>query len=682
MGDTTMSPPVAAVRPFRWDMAGKQWDDPYAWLEDPADPEVIAYLTAENAYREAAMAPTRHVQEAIYQEMLGRIKQTDVSVPARDGEWWYYTRTEERRQYKILARKQGSLEAAEEILLDLNQMVGASGFIRLDAWQPSPDHRYLAYRLNESGGLEGTVFVKDLTTGDTLPERFSPASRDLAWANDSRTLYYLRQDPPLRPYELYRHRIGNDPAAAELLYREEDEVFGLHLAAAKDRSFIILTSGSMNSSEVRYLRADDPANEPRLLAPRRPEVLSYLDHWGDDFLILTNDEAHNFKLLAVPDADPAAAPRELVPHRPEVLLQDLEVFDRQVAIFGREGGFSQLFLLDPRTLDLRRVPFPETAYTVRAGENPEPDAPALRVSYSSLVTPMTVFDVDLETGERTLLKQDEIPSGHDPDRYVTERLFATATDGTSIPISLVRHRDTPAGPGPLVLTGYGSYGYSSDPWFGPNRLSLLDRGVTWAIAHIRGGQELGRHWYEDGKLLRKMNTFTDFIAVADHLVSAGLTTPDQLIITGDSAGGLLMGAVTNLRPDLARAVVAGVPFVDVMRVMLDPTLPLTTGEFVEWGDPRQPAFYDYMGAYSPYDNVANAAYPEMLITGGLEDDQVPYWQPAKWIAKLRASTTSGRPLYLRMNMGAGHGGSSGRYDNLRERAHDYAFMLRAWGIES
>ncbi|MDQ3692756.1 MAG: S9 family peptidase [Chloroflexota bacterium] len=673
-------PPVAAARPHRWDFSGNQWDDPYAWLEDPSDPDVIAYLDAENAYRETVLAPTKQLQETLYQEMLGRIKQTDSSVPAKHGDWFYYTRTEAGLQHKILARKRGSLDAAEEVLLDLNAMVGKSGFIRLDAWEPSPDHRWLAYRLNESGGLEGTVFIKDLTSGEILPERLSPAGWNLAWTNDSTALYYARQDATLRPFELCRHRIGEDPAADVLLYREEDQIFNLELAKANDRSYIFLTSASMDSSEVRYLPADSPMAELRLFAPRRPDILYFLDHVDDEFLVLTNERARNFKLLAVPVAEPAAAPRELIPHRADVLLQELAVFASGIAIFGREAGFSQLSLLDRRTLDLRRVPFDEEVYTVHAGENPEYDAGTVRVAYSSLVTPWSVYDVNLETGERTLLKRDEIPSGHDPERYVTERRFATAADGTSIPISLVRRRDAPSGPGPLLLYGYGSYGFSIEPWFNPSRFSLLDRDVTFAIAHIRGGQELGRHWYEDGRLLKKMNTFTDFIDAADHLVAVGLTRPDQLIIMGGSAGGLLMGAVTNLRPDLARAVVAEVPFVDVMRVMLDPSLPLTAGEFVEWGDPSDPAAYDYMRAYSPYDNVERTAYPEMLITGGIEDDQVQYWQPAKWIAKLRTRSTSGQPLFLRVNMGAGHSGSSGRYDNLRERAHDYAFMLRAWEL--
>ncbi len=671
-----LAPPVAEARPSVREFAGIRVEDPYAWLENPDDPATIAYLEAENAYREAVMAPTQGLQERLYEEMLGRIEQTDRTVPVALDGWRYYTRTEEGQQYPILNRVRQT-GAPEQVLLDLNAMV-RTGYIRLGRWRPSPDGRLLAYLLNETGGIEQTLFVKDLERGEMLAEAI-PLVASFAWANDGQTLFYVKQDDALRPAELFRHALGADPAADRLLYREENPVFSLGIDATKDRAFLLLTSWSSESSEVRSLPADRPADPWTLFAPRRPGILYSLEHLGDEFLVLTNEEARDFRLLAAKVADPTTR-RELVPHRPRRLLEEIDVFARHLVLYGRDEGLTQVWIRDHAAGGLRRAPFAEPAYHVRGEWNPTFDAATVRVAYSSFVTPPSVSDIDLETGERTLLKQDRIPSGHDPAAYVVERLAAPAPDGVAVPISLVRRADAPAGPLPTLLYGYGAYGISSEPGFDPKRLSLLDRGMAFAIAHVRGGQELGRGWYEDGKLLAKKHSFTDFVACAEFLVAEGRAARDGLVFAGGSAGGLLMGAVVNLRPDLPRAVVAWVPFVDVLRVMADPSLPLTAGEFVEWGNPADPVFRDEIAAYSPYDHVASTAYPAMLITGGITDDQVPYWQPAKWTAKLRATRTNDADLLLRMHMGAGHGGASGRYDLLREVAHDDAFVLRAVGL--
>jgi oligopeptidase B len=681
--DRPPAPPVAEPRPTVRSFGDVRIEDPYAWLEDPDDPATIAYLEAENAYREAMTARLAPLREALYQEMLGRIEQTDRTVPLRIGDWFYATRTVEGLQHPILvrARDEAALESAdrsgEEVLLDLNAM-NRTGYVRLDDWEPDPTGRLLAFRLNETGGIEGTLRIKDLATGETLADEIAPVA-DFVWANDGRTLFYVRQDEDLRPADLLRHVLGDDPAADPLLYREEDERFALGVHAAKDRSFLFATSWSAEFSEVRFLPADRPGDGWRVFAPRREGVLYSLEHAGDEFLVLTNEDARDFRLLAARTDDPCVR-RELVPHRPGRLLAGMESFADHLVLFGREDGLTQVWLRPWATGELRRLGWDEPVYAVHGLATPEFRSPTVRVEYSSFATPPTVFDLDLATGERTLRKQDRIPNGHDPAAYVAERLEATASDGVRVPISLVRRADAPAGPLPTLVYGYGAYGYSMEPAFNRTVLSLLDRGMAFAIAHVRGGQELGRAWYEDGKLLRKPNTFTDFVACAEHLVAAGCADRERLVFVGGSAGGLLMGAVVNLRPDLPRAVLAEVPFVDVLRVMADPALPLTTGEFLEWGDPADPVFRAAIAAYSPYDNVAATAYPAMLLTGGINDDQVPYWHPAKWIAKLRATRTNDAPLFLRTHMGAGHGGSSGRYDRLREDAHDFAFVLDAVGL--
>ncbi len=674
------TPPVAEVRPETETYSGIEITDPYAWLEDPTDPEVIAYLDAENAYREAAMAPTEQLQETLYEEMLGRIQESDISVPTPLDGWFYYTRTEEGQQYEILARKEGSLDAPEEIVLDLNVMLEGD-YISLIDWEPSPDHRLLAYIINETGGDDGLLRVKDLQRGEDLPDEISPVF-EVIWANDNQTIFYSRQqEDTLRAATLHRHVLGDDPVSDPLLYAEEDESFELYLTKAKDRSYLFAQSFSYETSETRFLPADQPTADLTLFAPRRDGIQYSLEHHGDDFLILTDEDAPNFKLLAAPVADPAADNwRELVPHRTDALLELWDVLAGYIALYGRENGLSQVWIRDMASGPLSPLEFEEAVYDVWPGMNWTFDTSKLRIEYTSFVTPITVYEVDLLSGERTMLKQEPVRGGHDPNAYVSERLFATAPDGKQVPISLVRHRDAEEGPRPTLLFGYGAYGYSWPIYFDANRLSLLDRGVTYAQAHVRGGSDLGREWYEDGKLLHKKNTFTDYIACAEHLIQEKRTASDRLVANGLSAGGLLMGAIANERPDLFAAIVAEVPWTDVVRTMLDPTIPLVTAEYDEWGDPRDAVFRDYMWSYSPYDNIRAQDYPPMLVTAGLEDDRVMYWDPTKFTAKLRATKTDDNLLLLRMNMGAGHAGESGRYDYLREVAHDTAFVLMVLGL--
>lgn len=670
-------PPIAARRPVEREFSGITIPDDYAWLENPRDAEVISYLEAENAYLDQVLAANGDLRERLHEELMARVQRTDMRVPVRIGEAFYYIRTETGRDYDILCRRVGSMDAPEQILLDLNEMAG--DYLRLGAWQPSPDHRYLAYSLNETGGIAYVLRILDMSTGETLPERIPASPWGMAWADHER-LVYTGQDAALRSCAAMLHRVGTDADADTLLYREDDEIFSLNLYASSDRAFLFLLSASMDTSEVRYVPLAAPDAQLSLFSPRRQGVISSLEHWRDEFLVLTNDGARDFQLLAVA-VDPTCRDqvRTVIPPHDGRLLQQISVFRDGALVSGRLDGGSRLWLLDPATGTLRDVDFDETVYEVSEGDNRDFDAANAVIWYESMVTPPTAYALDLANGQRTLLKQEEIVGGHDPANYRSLRTFATAADGTRVPVSLVQRQDGPAGPRPLLLMGYGSYGFSYDPGFNRNALSLLNRGVTLAIAHVRGGQDLGRAWYEDGKLLRKQNTFTDFIACAEHLIAIGETAPDRLAAMGGSAGGLLMGAVVNARPDLFRAVVAAVPFVDVIRVMLDPSLPLTAGEFVEWGDPRDPEYLAYMRAYSPYENTRAQPYPWLLLTAGIGDDQVPYWQPAKWTARMRELKTDANPLLLHTNLQAGHGGHSGFSGAMWEMALIYAFLLQALG---
>jgi oligopeptidase B len=674
-------PPAARVEPTVTTIHGETRIDEFAWLRNREDPAVIAHLEAENRHTEAAMRGTEPLQEQLYQEMRGRIKETDLSVPERRDGWLYYSRTEAGNQYPILCRRLDEPGAPEQVLLDQNAIAAGHAYFRLGGFEPSPDGRFLAYSVDTSGSESFTLLVKDLESGELLPESVGHTSPSLAWANDSRTLYYVVLDESRRPCRLFRHTVGTDIAADRLVHFEADESFFLDIGETRSRRFLVLDLGSHSTSEVRVADADDAEAAFRVIEPRRAGIEYSVSHHGDRFYIVTNDGAPNFRLVQAPVADPGRARwTPVLPYRPAVKLDSVDCFRHHLAVWEREAGLRQVRILDlsagAEAPVEHTIAFPEPVYTVWQHANPEFDSTVLRFSYTSLVTPSSVIDYDMAARTWTVRKQTEIVGGYDASLYRSERLFATAPDGMRVPVSLVYRLPLErTGERPLLLNGYGAYGVSYDPSFSTAALSLLDRGWIVAIAHIRGGEEMGRGWYEDGKLLNKRNSFTDFIAAAEHLLAEGYTSPAGLAVAGGSAGGLLMGAVTNLRPDLFQAVLAEVPFVDVVNTMLDASLPLTVIEYDEWGNPNERAYYEYIRSYSPYDNVEPKDYPHMLVTAGLNDPRVAYWEPAKWTARLRARKTDGNRLLLKTNMGAGHGGASGRYDHLREVAFKYAFLL-------
>ncbi|MBM3746560.1 MAG: S9 family peptidase [Acidobacteria bacterium] len=675
-------PPVAKVVPQKLVKHGDTRVDNYFWLRDKSNPAVIDYLKAENGYTEAIMKPTEPLQEKLYQEILGRIKQTDLSVPERIGPYYYYSRTEQGKQYPILCRKKGSLEAAEEVMLDLNALAKGHTYFRLGVSEVSPDHRLLAYSTDTSGGEVFTLVVKDLTAGAMLKDEIPNTATMVEWGNDNRTLFYTTLDAAKRPYRLYRHVLGADPRQDALIFEEKDETFRLGLSKTRSQSYLLLSLRSTLSDEWHYLDASAPQGAFRLIERRRPKVEYSVDHRGGSFYILTNEQAQNFQLMEAPVTAPGRKNwKTLIPHRPTVLLQGVDLFENHMVVSEREAGLRKIRITDLAGGQTHHVDFPEPVYTAMVARNPEFRTTLLRFSYTSLVTPMSVFDYDMQARTRELKKQMEVLGGYDPARYQSERIFATAADGVKVPISLVYRKGMVRNArNPLWMNGYGSYGSSREPVFSSDRLSLLDRGFIFAIAHIRGGSEMGRSWYEDGKLLRKKNTFTDFVACAEHLVREKYTSPERLVISGGSAGGLLMGAVVNLRPDLFKAVIANVPFVDVISTMLDASIPLTSLEWDEWGNPEDPQYYRYMKSYSPYDNVEAKAYPHLLVTTGLNDPRVAFWEPVKWVAKLRVMKTDKNRLLLRTHLVAGHGGPSGRYSRYRETAFEYAFLLYALGI--
>jgi oligopeptidase B len=678
--EAALTPPVAQVVRRVELVHGELREDDYFWLRDRNDPAVVAYLEAENRYTAKVMRHTEALQERLYQEMRGRIKETDLSVPERLDEYLYYSRTEAGGQYPILCRRRGE-GTAEEILLDQNPLAAGQDYFRLGANAVSPDHRLLAYSVDASGSEEFTLFIKDLSTGDLLAESIPNTSHGVAWANDSRTLFYTVLDEAHRPCRLYRHLVGTNPAEDGLVYFEPDASFFLDVSRTRSRRYLLLDISSHSTSEVRFMSADRPEDPFSVVQPRATGVEYTVTHHGDRFFITTNDGAPNFRLVQAPVATPG---REhwtpVLPYRPSVKLDATDAFTEHLVIYERASGLRQIRVLELISGTEHLVSFPEPVYTVRAHANPEFETTLIRFTYTSLVTPSSVVDYDMAQRSWTVRKQTEVLGGYDSTLYQSERRFATSPDGTSVPISLVYRRPLhPDGTRPLLLYGYGAYGLSYDPVFSSNTLSLLDRGFVVGIAHVRGGEEMGRCWYDGGRLLNKRNTFTDFVAAAEHLISSGCTTPDRLVISGGSAGGLLMGAVTNMRPDLFRIVLADVPFVDVVNTMLDASLPLTVIEYDEWGNPNERAAYEYIRSYSPYDNIRPMNYPHILVTAGLNDPRVAYWEPAKWTAKLRAKKIDGNQLLLRTNMGAGHGGPSGRYDYLREIAFKYAFVLDVLG---
>ena len=676
--------PIAPKRPHVIRQHGQARVDDYFWMRFREDPEVLKYLAAENSYLTQTMQHTSELQEQLFQEMKARIKEDDQSVPERRGSYVYYTRTETGRQYGVFCRRHESMDAPEEVLLDQNSIAEGQKFCRVGVFAVSPDERKLAYAVDFDGSEQFTIYIKDLDTGNLYPESIPNTSSDFsthrgaAWANDSQHLFYVTLDKALRPFKVHRHAPGADPANDQMLFHEADETFWLFLDKSRSQSYITLLSHSTLTREWQTLDAHNPTSAFQVFAPRRRGVEYNIEHHGSRFFIVTNENATNFKLMETPErATSTENWREVIPHRADVFIEGAAAFQKHLVLFERREGLKQIRISDAdgRT-GVYQVVFPDPVYDVRPDENPEFKTNVVRFTYSSLISPNSVIDFHMETHEWELRKRQEIPSGYDSSAYVTERLHAPAPDGTTIPISIVYKKGLRKDSrNPALLYGYGSYGLSVDASFVASRFSLIDRGFVFAIAHIRGGSELGRRWYDNGKLLNKRNTFTDFIACAECLISQGYTSSDDLAIMGGSAGGLLVGACMTMRPDLFKAVVAKVPFVDVVSTMSDPSIPLTTGEYDEWGNPDDKTCFDYILSYSPYDNIHEAAYPDVLLTTGLQDPRVAYWEPAKFAAKLRAMKTNGSLLLLKTNLDAGHGGASGRYDYLREVAFDYAFLI-------
>jgi oligopeptidase B len=696
-------PPVARREPVEHVLHGDRRVDHYAWLRQKENPEVIAYLEAENAYTDVVLKPTEKLQEKLYQEMLGRIQQTDLTVPYRLRGYLYFTRTEEGKQYPIYLRSKADAadpdSLLEQLLLDLNELAKGHSFLGLGNFEVSPNDRLLAYTTDTTGFRQYTLFIKEIFSEEILPVRIERVT-SAAWAADNRTLFYTVEDETTkRSHRLYRHALGSAEPDL-LLYEEPDERFRIEVERTRDGDYLLLTIASHTASEVHCLSAHEPNGDFRLIHPREDDHEYYVDHHPgiaaggspgacvDRFYIRTNSGGRTFRLVGVSTLDPSRTNwDEIIPNRPEVMLSSVKVFMTHLVLLEREGGLPHLRIVDltayaPNLLAAsHRVEFSEPAYNASIGENPEFLTLQLRFQYESFVTPRSVFDYNLRTGTRTLRKQQPVLGGYDPAQYASERLQATASDGTRVPLSIIYRRDTPRdGSAPLLLYGYGSYGISMPVNFSSNRLSLLNRGVIFAVAHIRGGGELGKPWHDAGRMKQKRNTFTDFISAADHLIAQRFTSPEKLVIEGGSAGGLLMGAVTNMRPDLFRIVISHVPFVDVLNTMLDASLPLTVGEYEEWGNPQIEDDYSAMKSYCPYTNLQRKAYPTILVKTGLNDSQVMYWEPAKYVAKLRTLKTDSNLLLLKTNMGAGHGGASGRYDYLREIALDYAFFLTQLGI--
>ena len=668
-----MNPPTAKQIPNEITVHSDTRIDPYFWLREKTNPEVIAYLEAENQHTDAVMADTQPLQQTLYNEILGRIQETDITVPARRGAYLYYTRTEAGKQYAIHCRKAINSQT-EELILDENQLAKGEKYFRIEAIQTSTNHNLLAYSVDTEGDEDYTIFVKDLTSGALLPDQTSGNQGAIVWANDNRTFFYVTLDAAKRPEKVWRHKLGSPNSADTLVFHEQDERFFVSINKTRSRRFVLIDIHSKNTTEVHYLSADHPEGEVHLIDPRRPEHQYHVQDQGDQFFIRTNDEAKNFRLMTAPVASPARQNwTEVIPHRPEVKLEGIDAFQNFLTLYERENGLLKIRVHASATGKIHDVTFDEPAYSVAAVDNYEYETQTLRFRYTSLITPASVYDYDMQARTRELRKQEPVLGGYDPTQYHSERIFAKAEDGTKIPISLVYKKG--AANAPLLLYGYGSYGINMEASFVSSRLSLLDRGFIYAIANIRGGAEQGEQWHDQGKMMVKRNTFTDFIAAAEHLIAQRYTTSDRLAIMGGSAGGLLIGAVLNMRPDLFKTAIAKVPFVDVLNTMLDASLPLTVTEYDEWGDPNQEAAYRYMKTYSPYDNVEKKAYPNLLITAGLNDPRVQYWEPAKWAAKLRAAKTDANILLLKTNMGSGHFGASGRYERIKETAFDYAFLL-------
>ncbi len=691
-GDSPIPAPIAAIRPRRLTSPFGDRIDSYYWLrdDDREDPQILAYLAAENAYRRATMARTADLETRVYAEIVARLPRSDASVPYFKQGFWYYDRFDPDAEHPVFLRRRGSMDAPEETMLDANQLASGHDYFQIGAAEVSPDGRLLAYCEDTVGRRQYRLRIRDLSTGVTLPTVIEDVEADLAWAGDSRTLLYVAKDPAtLLGVYVRKHRVGTDPRDDALVFEQTDRSFYTGVSQSKSERFLFIHMESTVASEWRYARADDPALEFRVFLPHQRDHEYQIEHAGDGFLIRSNWNAPNFRILQAPAETPSdrATWRELVPHREGAFVHDFEPFARFVAVSLRTGALRRIEIvpLAPAGAEPGRTgPFlvdaEETAFTMDFGDNPAVDGDVLRYTYTSPTTPKTTYDLDVRRGTRTLLKRDEVVGDFDPARYQAELDFVAAADGARIPVTLVRRRDTPLdGTAPLLLYAYGAYGLCVDPTFSVSRLSLLDRGFVHAIAHVRGGQEMGRAWYDAGRTHHKRNSFTDFIDVTRALVARGVAAPDRVIAMGGSAGGLLVAAVANMAPALYRAIVAQVPFVDVVTTMLDESIPLTTNERDEWGDPTVREDYEYMRSYSPYDNVRAQAYPAMLVTTGLWDSQVQYFEPVKWVAKLRATKTDRNPLLLHVEMDAGHGGKPGRFEHFRDTAMEFAFVIDCAG---
>ena len=684
-GGLIMKPPVARQIPHQHVLHGDVREDPYYWMKDRNNPEVIQYLEEENRYYREIMKSLENLTNEIYQAMIDRIPEKEENVPVKRGPFFYYVKKEREKQYPIFARKRASSretlsDAAEEVILDLNQLAQKGTYLSVTEIKVSNDHRLLAYLENRDGTDRYTLFIKDLETGELFPEQIPNVfiSDSVEWSNCGNYIFYITVDEQQRPYRLWRHRIGTEARHDELIYEEEDPTYNLILSKSQSGKFLFIQSKSSTTSEVRLIDADSPLSSPVIFDVRREGIEYELEHWGNHLLILTNEGALNFRLLRCP-LDDFQKREPVIPYKESRYLEGIYPFRKTLFLVGRENGLTQIWEFNEG--DLKLLEWDEPIYTVEILPNQSYEADEVLIVYQSCLTPKTTFSLDLSTDEKKRLQVMPIKGKYDPADYHQEQIWATAEDGVKIPINLVYRKDVPDhGPAPLILHGYGAYGICYDPLFSPYLLPLLDKGVILATAQIRGGSEMGRKWYEDGKMQKKRNTFTDFIAAAKHLIREGYTTPEKLAAKGGSAGGLLVGAVANMAGDLFKVIDAEVPFVDVLTTMLDESIPLTAQEWKEWGNPKRPEDYFYMKSYSPYDNVEAKNYPHLYVTAGLNDPRVGYWEPAKWVAKLRKMKTDQNTLVLKVYMGAGHFGSSGRLNQLKEVAESYAFVLDKIGM--
>jgi oligopeptidase B len=677
------NPPRAPEKTHEITETGHVRNDPFFWLRERDDPAVLKYLEAENAHTDRVMKPTVQLQDLLYKEMRGRIKEEDISVPVKIDDYYYYSRTETGKQYQIHCRKQGSLAAKEEVLLDENALAKGQKFFSLGTLEVSPDHKLLAYSTNTSGNETFTLRIKSLGTGALLPDEIKNCSGAFVWANDNKTFLYDQLDETHRPYKALKHVLGTSVSQDSTLYEEKDQRFFLGISKSRDKRFIFIEVESELSSEIRFLNADQPEQEPKLVRARENNVLYYVGSHGDQFFIVTNDNAKNFKVVTAPVNSPGKVNwKDFIPYDPQVKIDSADSFKNYLTISERRNGLPGIRVYDFTSAQSHEIKFDEPSYNVSLENNPVFDTDTVRIRYSSFVTPDSVIDYNMGSREKYLRKEKPVLGGYNKNNYQLEQAFAKAADGVEVPISLVYRKGfIKNGSAPLLLDGYGAYGICEDADFDSNIVSLLDRGFVYAIAHVRGGGELGRTWYEDGKLLNKKNTFSDFITCAQYLIDQGYASPKKVAIMGGSAGGLLMGAVMNMRPDLFTTVIANVPFVDVLNTMSDPSLPLTVTEYEEWGNPQDPKYFDYIASYSPYDNVAEKAYPNLLVTAGLNDTRVSYWEPAKWVAKQRGSKNQGRVLLLKTYKEAGHHGESGRFEELKETALEYAFAIATLHVD-